>query len=235
MDALDGGTINVKAMDGNIALQGTDKDLHIVFYAGTQINSFKSRQQGVPMYEPVDMIKVYHPGEPLNVPERPVNENDKRRFKAQWDAYKEGKDVAVEGTPLSVIFPSQPEIIKSLEVAHIHTVQQLARISDTATQNMMFGFNLRKKAQEYLEVAEKGVQFHQFEVERANLQQQIKELSEQVAVLKAAEKRPEPQTDNAAIAALTQLVTNLQTQITEKKRPGWPKGKPRKPPTEEVA
>jgi hypothetical protein len=223
MDVLDGGTINIKSYEGNIALQGTDKDLAIVFYAGTRINSFKSQAQGVPIYEPVDMIKVYHPGEPLNVPERPVNENDKRRFRAQWDAYKEGKDQKVEGTPLSVIFPGNPEIVKSLEVVHINTVQQLANISDTATQNMMFGFNLREKAKAYMEVASKGVQFHQFETERANLQQQIKELSEQVSVLKSAKPAESAPDQNAAITALTQIVTNLQTQISEKKRPGRPR------------
>lgn len=223
MDALDGGTINVKSYAGDIALQGTDKDLVVLFYLGTQHNKFKSEQQGVPVFDPVDMIKVYHPGEPLNVPERPVVESDKYRFRSQWEAYKEGKAQRIEGTPLSVLFPNNLEIVKSLEAAHISTVQQLANISDTATQNMMFGFNLRDKAKNYLAVAEKGVQFHQFERERENLQQQIRELSEQVSVLKASEKKPETQTDNAAIAALTQLVTNLQAQVSEKRRPGRPK------------
>jgi hypothetical protein len=234
MDALDSGTINVKGWEGNIAVQGTDKDLVVLFYAGTKLNAFKSQQQGVPMFDPVDMIKVYHPGEPLNVPERPVVESDKYRFRPQWEAYKEGKDQKVEGTPLSVIFPHQPEIVKSLGAAHISTVQQLSKISDTATQNMMFGFNLREKAKAYMDIAAQGVQYHQFERERENLQQQIKELSEQVAVLKTSEKKPEPATDQtAAIATLTQLVTSLQAQMAEKpKHPGWPKGKKRKPEAE---
>src|SRR5579885_175076 len=155
MDALDSGTINVKGYEGNIALQGTDKDLVVMFYAGTQINGHKSRQQGIPIYDPVDMIKVYHPGEPLNVPERPVVESDKYRFKPQWEAYKAGKSQAVEGTPLSALFPHNPEIIKTLEASHIATVQQLANISDTATQNMMFGLKLRDQAKKYLAIAEK--------------------------------------------------------------------------------
>lgn len=239
MDALEGGTINVKGWEGNIAVQGTDKDLVVVFYQGTQINGHLSRQQGIPIYDSVDMIKVYHPGEPLNVPERPVVENDKRRFRAQWEAYKEGKSQDENGTPLSVLFPHNPEIVKTLEAAHITTVQRLAHISDTATQNMMFGLNLRDKAKDYLAIAEKGVQYHQFEQERANLQQQIKELTEQVAALKSAVKEEAPAhvpDQSAAIAALTQLVTNLQTQMAEKpKRPGWPKGKPRKPAAPEEA
>lgn len=241
MDALESGTINVKGWDGNVAVQGTDKDLVVVFYQGTQINGHQSRQQGIPIYEPVDMIKVYHPGEPLNVPERPVIENDKRRFRPQWEAYKEGKSQNENGTPLSVLFPHNPEIVKTLEAAHITTVQRLAHLSDTATQNMMFGMNLRDKAKDYLAVAEKGVQYHQFEQERANFQQQIKDLTEQIQVLKdaAAVKvaEPAPQADqSAAITALTQIVTNLQAQMAEKpKRPGWPKGKPRKPAPEEAA
>lgn len=241
MDALDGNTINIKSWDGNIAVQGSDKDLVVQFYPGTRINQVKSQAQGCPVFDPVDMIKVYHPGEPLNVPERPVIEMDKHRFRHQWDLYKQGKDQKVEGTPLSVLFPGKPEIVKTLEVSHITTVQQLAAISDTATQNMMFGLNLRQEAQKYLDQANSSVTFHKYEKEKEELQFQIRELSEQVALLKAqaSEKKIEPAPvaadQSASIAALTQLVTNMQAQMQQPKRVGWPKGKPRKPKTEETS
>src|SRR5215472_6368221 len=90
---------------GQVITEGSDKDLVIFFEAGTQLNEFKSKEKGIPIYDPVDIITVFHPGEPLHTPKRPVNATDKIRFKAQWDAFKEGKDQKAEGTPLSVLFP----------------------------------------------------------------------------------------------------------------------------------
>lgn len=232
MDVLDGNTINVKGFEGNIAQMGSDKDLVPMFYKGTKHNAYKSQQQGVPIYDQVDMLKVYHPGEPLNVPDRPVVESDKYRFRAQWEAYQRGNDQKVSGTPLSAVFPGQPEIIKTLEAIHISTAQQLANLSDTAQQNVMFGMNLKEKAQKFLDAHKDSAAFHKVEMALAERDAQIRELMEQVALLKA-EKKPEPD-NNAALAALTQLVTNLQAKV-EEKRPGWPKGKPRKPKAEEAA
>lgn len=232
MSGLDGGTVNIKGYDGDIAQFGTDKDLVVKFTAETVLNAFKSQGAGAPIYDPVDMITVYHPGEPLHTPKRVVNELDKRRFRDQWQAYKENKEQKVEGTPLSVLFPHQPEIVHTLAAMHISTVQQLANITDTATQNMMFGFNLREKAQKYLAITEKSAEFHQIQKQLEDRDIQIKQLLEEVALLKVHPKPAEaPQTDQSAqIAALTQLVVGMQAQISKpKKVMGWPKGKPRKP------
>lgn len=226
MDALDSGTINVKSWNGNVAMQGSDKDLVVMFYAGTKLNEFKSKAQGVPIYDPVDMIKVFHPGEPLNVPERPVIESDKRRFRDQWDAFKEGKDQKVEGTPLTALFPGKPEIIKTLEAIHIHTVQQLANLSDTGQQNMMFGLNLKQEAQKFLDAHKDTAQYHAIQMALEERDAKIKQLEERLATLSVAPAAP----DNSAITALTQLVADLQAKV--EKRPGWPKGKPRKPTAE---
>ena len=243
-DSFSTNTINVKDMNGDIAMFGSDKDLVPVFYAGTRLNAFKSQSAGTAIYDPVDMLKVYHPGEPLNVPERPVNELDKRRFRAQWEAYKEGKDQRVEGTPLSVLFPHQPEIIKTMEAMHVRTIQQLANISDTGTQNMMFGFNLREKAQKYLAIAEKGAEYHKIEMQLADRDQQIKELSEAVALLKAQMLAPAPAptpvvpapAQSSEIAALQQTVASLAAAVASAAKPKYGRPyKPRKPKVQDPA
>ena len=230
MDGLDGNTVNVQGWNGDVAVMGSDKSLVPIFYKGTKHNAFKSTQQGVPVYDQVDMLKVFHPGEPLNVPDRPVIESDKYRFRPQWEAYEKGVGQKVSGTPLTALFPHNPEIVKSLEVIHISTVQQLAGLSDTAVQNVMFGLNLKEQAQKFLN-AHDGAQFHKVQASLAEKDAQIKDLTEKVAVLMAAKSTPEPAPvgPDPAIAALTQLVTNLQAQMAEKpKAKGWPKGKPRK-------
>lgn len=239
MGELDGNTINVKGWNGDIAQLGSDKDLVIKFEAGTKLNAFKSNAAGTPIYDPVDMITVYHPGEPLNVPKRPVNDLDKRRFRAQWEAFKEGKEERIEGTPLSVLFPGNPEIIKTLEAIHIRTVQQLAGISDTGTQNMMFGFNLREKAQKYLAVTEKSVEFHKIEQALADRDAQIRELTEGMAALKAqlavqpvAQQAAQPPVDMAAITQLIQATVAAAAKPKYARRP-YKSRKPKDEPASE--
>lgn len=241
MDALDGNTVNVQGWNGDVAVMGSDKSLVPIFYKGTKHNAFKSQQQGVPVYDQIDMLKVYHPGEPMNVPDRPVVESDKFRFRAQWEAYEKGVGQKVSGTPLSSLFPHKPEIVKTLEVIHITTIQQLANLSDTAVQNVMFGLNLKQEAQKFLD-AHDGAQFHAMQANLAEKDAQIKELNEKVAVLMATKQEPAPAAPAApdpAIAALTQLVTNLQAQMVASQKPakavGWPKGKPRKPKSPDAA
>src|SRR5215467_11148835 len=129
-------TMTVKAWNGNVAMAGTDRDLVVIFHKDTKLNPLKSQQQGVPIYDQLDFVKVIHPGEPLNVYDQPVREQDKWRFKPQWDRYQEGAAQNVSGTPLSVLFPWNPEIVQTLAGMHITTVQQLGDLSDTGKQNL---------------------------------------------------------------------------------------------------
>ena len=169
-------TVTVKEYIGDIAVLGTDKDVIAVFHPGTKHNPIKSLELGSPFFDPVDYLKVIHPGEPLNVYDQPVREQDKWRFKAQWDRYIAGKTQEVAGTPIAVLFPYQPEVVHSLSAMHITTVQQLADLSDTAKMNIMFGLNLSQKAKDYLTHAEKAAGYHQLQAKLDTQKEQIAEL-----------------------------------------------------------
>jgi hypothetical protein len=169
-------TVTVKEYVGDVALLGTDKDVIAIFHKGTRLHEIKSRELGTPFYEQIDFLKVIHPGEPLNVYDQPVREQDKWRFRPQWERYEAGTTQNVGGTPLSVLFPWSPEIVQTLAGMHITTVQQLADLSDTGKQNLMFGTNLSQKAKDYLAVADKGREYHQLQTKLENQKEQIDEL-----------------------------------------------------------
>jgi hypothetical protein len=221
-------TVTVRGYDGDIALMGTDKDIIAIFHKGTKLNEVKSREHGTPFYDSLDFLKVIHPGEPLNVYDQPVRQQDKFRFRQQWERYQAtGESGAASGTPLAVLFPYKPELVATLGGMHITTVEQLADLSDTAKQNIMFGLNLSEKAKQYLAVAGKGKEYHQLQAVLDSQKEQINQLVETINELRQnASKAPEPKTDE--LAELKAMVLQMQQDAQPKHR-GWPKGKPRKP------
>lgn len=228
-------TMHIKAWDGSVALAGTDRDLVVIFHKDTKINPIKSRDQGVPIYDQVDFLKVIHPGEPLNVYDQPVREQDKYRFKDQWERYQKGTSQEVSGTPLSVLFPMNPEIVRSFAAIHVTTVQQLAGMSDTAKQNVMFGMNLSEKAKQYLSIADKGAEFHAMQAKMDDMAHQLREANDKIAAL-SVKPAAEPKNDGLAaqVAALTELVNKQLAPPEPPKRRGRPPGSKRKPPLESV-
>lgn len=171
----------------NSVRMGSDAQLVVMFYKRPVPNEARSKEAGTPIYDPHDYVKIYQPGE-RDVVDRPVNELDKRRFAQRWAEYQQGKEQAPEGTPLEHLFPGNPEIVATLRAMRVQTVQQLAKISDTATGNLQFGGDLRQKAQRFLEGAEKGKGFHALEKQVADLVAANKQLAEQVQSLMAARK-----------------------------------------------
>lgn len=166
---------------------GSDAQLAVMFYKRAVPNEARSKEIGTPIYEQQDYVKIYQPGE-RDVVDRPVNELDKRRFAQRWMEYQQGKEQAVEGSPLEHLFPGNPEIVATLRAMRIQTIQQLAACSDSAIGNLQFGGELRTKAQRFLEGAEKGKGFHALEKQVADQAATIKQLTEQVQSLMAARK-----------------------------------------------
>lgn len=225
-------TVNVKEYIGDIAVLGTDKDVIPIFHKGTVLNEAKSRDTGSPWYDAVDFLKVIHPGEPLQVWDQPVREMDKWRFQAQWERYqKTGEAGGVSGTPLSVLFPFKPELVATLGGMHITTVEQLADLSDTAKQNIMFGLNLSEKAKQYLAVANKGKEYHQLEAKMEEQKSQINELMATINELRQkANTPPEPKTDE--LAEMKAMLAAMQHQINNPPKPRL--GRPPKAKTEDA-
>ncbi len=209
-------TMTIKAWDGNVALPGTDKDIVAMFHKDTKINFLKSREIGAPVYDQVDFLKVIHPGEPLNIYDQPVREQDKYRFRDLWERYQKGASQDASGTPLSVLFPHQPEIVKTMAAIHVTTVQQLAAMSDTAKQNIMFGMNLSEMAKQYLSVASNGAEFHKMAGTIEDLRQQLRETNERLELVK---NQPAPQADNGLAATVAALAAQV-SQMSQRKKPG---------------
>ncbi|MGM4987418.1 hypothetical protein [Tardiphaga sp. 841_E9_N1_2] len=164
-----------------IAMFGKDEQSMVRFFRHPMLSKIQSEEKGLPVYVDVDMIEVIQPGEKESV-QVLATEWHKRRFQKQWQAFQDGIEQTAVGTPLDHLFPSEPGTILTLKSFNIHTVQQLAGLTDSAIGNLPMGRQLVDKAKAYLGSADGGSEFHA-------MQRRIAELEAKVA--NQAEAPPE--------------------------------------------
>lgn len=161
-----------------------DEQLVVAFYPYSQLNKFKSNQEGKPVYETKDFVSISHPGESMNVVKREATENDKRRFARHWAMYQQGKNQVPDGIPLALLFPSSPHIVETLRGYNIHVIEQLANLSAHGIGSIGMGAQeWVNGAKRYMERADKGVDHHKFETAMAEKDREIATMKRQIAEL----------------------------------------------------
>lgn len=203
-----------------MANAGVKDDGKIVgFFYKAELNRVKSAASGAPIHDNVIMVSVQNPGEKDCI-KRPVKNEDKHRWPNQWAAFQSGRKYVADGTPLEQLFPTEPNIVATLNQFNIHTVQQLANLSGEALGRVGIGaMQWQQKAKKYLESAAQGVDFHRFEAERKNwtdreaaLQKQINDLAGQVQQLVHAQSRGGLQMPQPNYDAQTHLLNNSMAE-----------------------
>jgi hypothetical protein len=166
----------------------------VKFYA-KEIPLVRLGQKVLSATEFIDHIQISHPGEAsLNCIDRPVTETDKAQYPQQWARYKDGKEQAPEGLPLSLIFPTTPGVVRKLADESIYTVEQLAGLSAHAITGIGMGCqDWVNKATKYLESLDRG----------AGVRKAIDELRQQVAEIQTAVQ--------ALQSDMLKLTTGVQT------------------------
>ena len=96
----------------------------------------------------VDYVEISIIGDPSTVV-RKVTEQDKQRFKSDWDGYKKSEDVIVEGIPLTDVKGIGKQLAKKLESNGIRTAEELADGALPLAVGMG-GMTIRKEAQSML-------------------------------------------------------------------------------------
>ena len=230
----------------------TDDRLIVGFYHKSVLNTHKSKEAGKRICEDREFVKIQHPGETLNILDRPIQEADKFRWPRQWAMFQQGKNQIPDGIPITLLYPDKPSITDMLIGYNIHTVEQLAHLSANGIDQVGMGCQeWVNKAAKYLEQAQKGVDFHRFEqamqekdTEMDTLRRQVKDLSAQLGkFMRAGDPRPPDNFDiqttmQAAVGAQrtedarkTTRVVNFSQEITSPDLSGEVKrgrGRPRK-------
>lgn len=109
-----------------------DDSLFVVFYMGVIQNEAQTTEQGRPIFDDVESVRIMVPGDRNNVIDRPASPQDKARFAKQYALFQQGRkeDDQITGTRLSewpFLTRGQCEEFRYLG---LRTVEQLAEVND---------------------------------------------------------------------------------------------------------
>lgn len=174
---------------------GKENQVFAKFYRGTKRDNFASQEAGHPIEKGVDMIEIRQFGEKDSTVEE-VNDSHKMRFPQHWARYAAGREQEQVGAPLDMLFPKNPEIVTTLKLNHIYTIEALAASSDSIT-GIPFIADWKKKAEGFIDSLNDGVKFHQLEKAKEDLELKMMEQADLIKTLSerlAAVEKDKPKT-----------------------------------------
>ena len=131
-----------------------ESNLFVTFYLEALEIKAESEKQGRPVYKDVPFIKVVVPGDVNNIIERKATDADKEKFPKAWARFQASEAEGFEGTPLEQWPQMSRSMVKECKFFEIHTVEQLANLSDINVSRMGMGYmDLRNKAKAFLVAA----------------------------------------------------------------------------------
>jgi hypothetical protein len=182
--------LNTLGDGSNKHLYDGDDKLYVTFHTAAVLNPAASTKAGRPIYDDIDMITIRTPGSQLTS----IVDNAKRYTQGRpvlaekYRQWKAGQMEAAGGTPLEN-FPflfTKPSLIAELKYRHIHTVEQLAALSDTGKQQIMGGHELCQKAIDWIASTAAGAA----DAEKEEMKAKMAAMEAQLAALTNAKEPP---------------------------------------------
>lgn len=177
--------------NSQIARYAMDKKLVTNFYVRAVQNTFKTTQEGRPIFDEQEFIRIIIPGDTKTIIDTQVTAEHRFRFPEKYELFKKGMAQAQSGTPLEVWPQMTVGQVAELKAMHITTVEQLADLSDTLAQKIMGSHQLRQKAQAFLAAAAGDAQNSKMAAELEKRDVEIAALKEQMAQILKAKSKPE--------------------------------------------
>jgi hypothetical protein len=165
-----------------------DSKLYVEFSRRPRLQPGKSREEGRAIYEEVNYVRIYVPGDKGSVVERPVTEQDAYRFADRYAKWQAGQAEAVTGTPLSSLPTMSPSKVEEYKYFKIVTVEQLAEANDNLGAKFMSFNQDKQRAKAFMEVAKNNAPIEAMNVELAKRDEQIDNLKTMVEALQANTK-----------------------------------------------
>jgi len=137
-----------------------DDTLFSVFYMGVVRNEARSVEQGRPIFDDVECVRIMVPGDRNNVVDRPATQQDKHRFAKQYDMFRQGikEEDQITGTRLTdwpFLTRAQCEELKYLG---LRTVEHLAEARDDVCSKVAGLVTLKQNAKVWLAKAQNSAE-----------------------------------------------------------------------------
>lgn len=180
--------MNWSSGSGSVEYNNGDRGLLVAFRWEKVQNHAKSAEMGRPVFERKPFVRIQHIGDQTTVIDRPIKtdgfDDDRRRFPRHWEAFLKNQRPPPEGTPISVLFPHQPEIVGNLQSQGIQTVDQMAIVNAHGIESIGMGAQeWQNKARRYLEDAKHGVDHHAMETMKNNFERELRIRDNQIQEL----------------------------------------------------
>jgi hypothetical protein len=120
-------------------------------------------------------VKIHNKGDRLNIMERAKRPEDEKRWPAQWAAYQNNTEAAIDGIPLDDFPAITPAERMKCKALHLRSVEDLANYPDGQIKDLgQRGHLLQKKAREFIEFR-KGTEVKDLKARIAELEKLINE------------------------------------------------------------
>jgi len=157
---------------------GTDAGLYVEFHFEPVKDEEASIEAGRPIFVDREYIKIIPVGDKMTVICEPVTDEYRARWPQKYAAFKLQQHQPQEGTPLDQWAPLTKSQVLTFKGANVHTVEQLANVSDGNLANLGMGArDIREKAIAYLKGAEGSAGV-------LAMQQQLNDAMRQIEALK---------------------------------------------------
>lgn len=166
--------------------------LHVEFFTDSEHNPRLSAEQGKPVYEDREFIRIRFVGDKQNVFVAPADDfgsarddqgnrvRYKDQFRKHYEVFKTSAKALEVGTPLeSLGLPISK--VAELKASNVYTVEGLAGLDGTLLQKLGMGArDLKNRAEDFLNKANNASVANKLEAENAELRKMIEELSKKV-------------------------------------------------------
>lgn len=164
---------------------------YVQFYTDSVEIKAESEKEGRPIYKDLPHIRKMTPGDASNIVERVAKPFDIQQFPREWEIFQRQQTSPMQGTPLEHWPQISRAQVKEAKYFEVHTVEQMAELSDASCQRLGMGFaELRKRAQTYLQAAAGTADLTRQAAENERLQQEIEALKNQMAEIAPRRGRP---------------------------------------------
>jgi hypothetical protein len=172
-------------------MHGDDSRLYVEFTMEAIHQTAKSEEEGRPIFKDVPHVHIHFPGDRTKQIFRPVKFVDDHqgpadpvRFPKQWAAFQAQAEQVQDGTPVEHWGPLTKSQAMEFKAMHIHTVEQLAGISDS-NLSWLGARELRDKAIAWLAQADGGKETMRLTAENATLKADMEDLKRQMKEMSA--------------------------------------------------
>lgn len=157
------------------------------FHVQTIKMEHASTQAGRGIYEDREFVEIIVPGNRNSIVCEPVSEEHKARWPDAYKAFKEGREIPLEGTPLANWPPMSRARVEEWAYLKVRSVEDLAGVSDAVLARVGMGaYQERETARKFLEVARTGTgPLERLLADNQRMASEIKLLTGQLAELGA--------------------------------------------------